>query len=138
MFNFTIGKEKLAYSLADSKVTHVITSRKFIDILRSKGVELPSEMGDYFIHIEDIIGSYSLMDMIIMNFTLAKKTARSLPSAPFLFPLFPLSPLPFPLPHIKFSKKGIFESDIIILIQLRAMPVFFLLLGPHRCQRGFL
>lgn len=78
MFNFTIGAQKLAFSVSDSSVKKVVTSRKFISALVAKNVDLPSDLGDMFVFVEDIMDSYTTLDLILTKLSFGRKGAREI------------------------------------------------------------
>eukprot|EP00008_Paramoeba_atlantica_P003074 CAMPEP_0201489040 /NCGR_PEP_ID=MMETSP0151_2-20130828/20979_1 /ASSEMBLY_ACC=CAM_ASM_000257 /TAXON_ID=200890 /ORGANISM="Paramoeba atlantica, Strain 621/1 / CCAP 1560/9" /LENGTH=1156 /DNA_ID=CAMNT_0047874505 /DNA_START=26 /DNA_END=3496 /DNA_ORIENTATION=- len=78
MLNFTIGAEKMAHSIRDSGIRKIITSRKFVNVLLSKNTDLPAGVGEQFLFIEDLMESFTTLDLIIAKFTLGSKSASSL------------------------------------------------------------
>jgi hypothetical protein len=78
MFNFTIGANKLEYSVKDSGVRRILTSRKFISTLVAKGVDLPPSIGDMFLFVEDIMSAYTTLDLIIASVTLGFRGPKAL------------------------------------------------------------
>ena len=78
MLNFTIGAAKLSHTIADARIKKIITSRKFVETLLSKGVDMPAGIGDMFLFVEDIMDSYTTFDLLCAKIMLGGRSAKSL------------------------------------------------------------
>ena len=62
--NYTLSKENLIYCADKANIRTIISSRKFVEKLKSKGFELESSIGDRLVYLEDLSGGASKNERI--------------------------------------------------------------------------